>query len=46
VYYTFEQNKTREKREGRAEARDVIDAAEFARKRLRFEPDERQIEAL
>jgi hypothetical protein len=52
VYYTFEDDKngeeseTRVKRERRPEARGVIDPVEFARKRLRFEPDERQIEVL
>ena len=46
MYCTFDENRDREKRQGRPEARDVIDVVEFARKRLRFEPGEPQIEVL
>ena len=49
VFSTFEENQTREDGEKRSEAPqvpEVMDAVEFARKRLKFEPDERQIEVL
>ena len=46
VYYTFDDNKSRGTAGKRRETRRPLDAVEFARTRLLFEPDERQIEVL
>jgi hypothetical protein len=46
VYCTFVEDETREKREKHPETPNAMDAVEFAIKRLKFEPDERQIEVL
>ena len=47
VYYTFDDNnESRETAGKRREKREPGDAVEFARTRLKFEPDERQIEVL
>jgi hypothetical protein len=51
VYYTFhdnssDENESRGTAGKRRETNKVIDAVEFARKRLKFEPDERQAEVL
>lgn len=46
MYETFDGYKPCTDGEGRPEKPDVVDAVEFARKQLRFEPDERQIEVL
>jgi hypothetical protein len=46
MFETFDDCEPRVDGEKRPETRDAMDAAEFARKRLKFEPDERQIEVL
>ncbi len=47
VYYTFDDNnKSRETAGKRREVKKALDAVEFVRTRLKFEPDERQIEVL
>jgi hypothetical protein len=46
VYYTFDDNESRETAGKRREAKKPMDAVEFLRTRLKFEPDERQIEVL
>ena len=46
MYYTFSENESRGTAGKRREPRKPIDAVEFARTRLKFEPDERQAEVL
>jgi hypothetical protein len=46
MFETFDDCEPRVDGEKRPETRDAMDAVEFARKRLKFEPDERQIEVL
>jgi hypothetical protein len=46
TFETFDDCEPRVDGERRPEARGAMDAVEFARKRLKFEPDDRQIEVL
>ena len=46
MYYTFDDNESRETAGKQRETKKPLDAVEFARTRLKFEPDERQIEVL
>src|SRR5579863_3396505 len=46
MFETFDDCEPRVDGEKRPETRNAVDAVEFARKRLKFEPDERQIEVL
>src|SRR5271154_3055313 len=46
MYQTFDRNQPCTDGEKRSEKTAVLDAVEFARRRLKFEPDERQVEVL
>jgi hypothetical protein len=46
VYYTFNEHETRQDGVKRPKAPEAMDAVEFARDRLKFEPDARQIDVL
>ena len=46
MYYTFDDSKSRGTAGKRREVKKAMDAVEFVRTRLKFEPDERQIEVL